>query len=107
METLLMLGILKQEQDEISLQKEMPSFGEAFVLDPEKQRSLEYALGMQWQKKETQIERSFGVEQYESTLLKKGNYELFLFGRTIEPYYFPYTSFQQYPVVGVALKVEF
>ncbi len=100
MKTLLMLGTLGQEH--ISFERELPSFAEAFVL--KKQTSLEQLVGM---KVEREIEEDlmFGVDQYEFRLMKKGNYELFLFGRSRENS--PYCSFEHYPAIGIAFRIEF
>ncbi len=106
MKTLLILGTLIHEGPIISLNMKLPSFAERFILEPEKQRNLEHVLGMQWKEKQTQIEKDFVIEKYEYTLIKKENYEFFLFGRTSEPH-FQYNRFDQYPAIGIALRVEF
>ncbi|MDP3727869.1 MAG: hypothetical protein Q8R18_00285 [bacterium] len=100
MKTLLMLGTLGEEQ--IYLEKELPYFGEVFV--QEKYTNLEQLFEKQLERR-IEGEILLGVEQYEYIILEKKNYELFLFGRTTNM--FPYNSFEQYPAIGMAFKVEF
>ncbi len=99
MKTLLMLGILGQEH--ISFERELPSFAETFVL--KKQTSLERLLAQ----KERKIQQDAYAltQQYEYTLLKEKNYEIFLFGRATET--FQYGHFEQYSALGIAFRIEF
>ena len=95
MKTLFMLETGGQE-------KELPSFAEAFVI--KKQISLEQLLGMQ-DKRKRQEENNFGIKQYEYMLVKKENYEFFLFVRMAEN--FQYNLSEGYPSIGIALRIGF
>ena len=102
MKTLLLLGMLKQ--DPLLLKdKELPSFGEYFVLARE--RCLEDFFAYDLRKKNVieEHETISGVQQYSYELWRKDSSSLFLFGNIPETY----DTFAPYPVMGIALKLEF